>query len=324
MIYRLISRLYSKKIVENYSRLLNYANIRMDHQRFLGFITAFGFVLGWALAFWFGTLFKWNLWVAFGASFLGFEAVIYMWLSLSIDAKAKFVEKVLPDVLQLMASNMRAGLTPDRALLLASRPEFGPLNEEINRMGKEITTGKDIGEALKGMSRRIRSEKLEKTVNLISSGLKSGGELASLLENTAKNLRKQEFVDLKIKSSVGTYVIFIFAAVCIGAPLLYGLSSFLIEVLTKIISNVEIPDSSTMNLPLSISQVSLEPSFVTNYIIVTLLVTPILGSMIIGLIRKGDAKQGLKFAPLMIAIGLVIYFTVKFLISSMLSGLMGF
>jgi len=323
MVYRLISKLYPKKVMDKYDQLLNYANFNIDTPKFAGFILVFGFIVGWLVAFWTGYIFKWNLWLTFIISFIAFEAVIYMWLTLSIDAKAKFVEKILPDVLQLMASNMKAGLTPDRALLLSARPEFGPLNKEINRMGKEITTGKEIEEALQGITERIRSDKLEKTIRLIVSGLKSGGELASLLNQTAKNLREQEFVEQKIKSSVGTYVIFVFAAVCVGAPLLYALSTFLVEVLKNVIQNVEIPDT-TVNVPLTISEISIGSSFVMNYVIIALLTTSLLGSYIIGLISKGNGKQGLKLAPLMIGIGLLIFFTVRFLISSLLSGLIGF
>ena len=153
-------------------------------------------------AFWLGLILKWPPWLVFIVAFAGFQITVYMWIGLNVDAKAKFVEKVLPDALQLMSSNLRAGLTPDRALLLSSRPEFGPLSEELNKVGREIAVGKEIDKALMKMTERIRSEKLTKTMLLIVSGLRSGGELASLLDQTARNLRAQEFVDQKIRSSI--------------------------------------------------------------------------------------------------------------------------
>lgn len=324
MIYRLISRFYPRKLLGKYKKLLDYANIRIEATKFLGFILVFGFLLGWVVAFPVAKMFNLNLILTFIITFVSFEVFIYMWLSLSVEAKASFMERALPDALQLMSSNLRAGLTPEKALLLAARPEFGPLTAEINRAGKEVTVGKDIDEALLGITKRVKSEKMEKTIMLIVSGIRSGGELASLLDHTARNLRDQDFVDQKIRSSVRMYVIFIFAAVGLGAPMLYGLSSFLVEVLTIVLGGVEIPKTTTLNLPLSITQTTIEVSFVIKYAITALSITCILGSMALGLISKGEEKQGLKYAPILIAVSLTIFFIIRFLVTNMLSGLFAF
>lgn len=324
MVYRILSKFYPRGLFSNYKKLLDYANIRIDPAKFIGFVILFGFLLGWAVAFPSAKLFEWNLFLTFIITFIAFEVFVYMWLLLSVEAKAKFIEKALPDALQLMSSNLRAGLTPERALLLSARPEFGPLTEEINRAGKEVAVGKDIDEALMGIAKRVKSEKIEKTFMLIVTGIRAGGELASLLDHTARNLRDQDFVDQKIRSSVRMYVIFIFAAVGLGAPLLYGLSSFLVEVLTSILGNVEIPQTTSMNLPVNIAKVSVGADFVLNYVIVALVVTALLGSMALGLINKGEEKQGLKYAPLLIAMALVVFFLIRFFIDSVLSGLFNF
>ncbi|MDP2906817.1 MAG: type II secretion system F family protein [Nanoarchaeota archaeon] len=324
MVYRLVSKIYPKKILEKYKSLLEYANIRTDVTKFLGFILVFGFLFGWVIAFPAARMFNWSLLITFVITFTAFEVFVYMWLALSIEAKATFIEKALPDALQLMSSNLRAGLTPEKALLLAARPEFGPLTAEINRVGKEIAVGKDIDEALLGVTKRVKSEKVSKTIMLIVSGIRAGGELASLLDYTARNLRDQDFVDQKIRSSVNMYVIFIFAAVGLGAPMLYALSSFLVEVLTNVLGSVEIPKTTTMSMPINITSVSIGADFVIKYVITALVITSILGSMALGLISKGEEKQGLKYAPILIAVTLTIFFLIRFLITNMLSGLFAF
>ncbi len=324
MVYRLISRIYPRKILEKYKKLLEYANIRTDVTKFLGFILVFGFLFGWVIAFPAARMFNWSLLITFVITFAAFEVFVYMWLALSIEAKAAFIETALPDALQLMSSNLRAGLTPEKALLLSARPEFGPLTAEINRVGKEIAVGKDIDEALLGVTKRVKSEKVSKTIMLIVSGIRAGGELASLLDHTARNLRDQDFVDQKIRSSVRMYVIFIFAAVGLGAPMLYALSSFLVEVLTKVLGSVEIPKTTTMSMPINITSVSIGADFVIKYVITALVITSILGSMALGLISKGEEKQGLKYAPILIAVTLTIFFLIRFFIKNMLSGLFAF
>ncbi|MBL7100747.1 MAG: type II secretion system F family protein [Nanoarchaeota archaeon] len=323
MVYRLISRIYPRKLFDKYKKILDYANIRTDATKFLGFILAFGFLLGWVIAFPVARMFQWNLFLVFIVTFVVFEVFVYMWLVLSIEAKAKFIERALPDALQLMSSNLRAGLTPERALLLAARPEFGPLSKEINQVGKEIAVGKDIDNALLGITKRVKSDKIGKTIMLIVSGMRAGGELASLLDHTARNLRDQDFVDQKIRSSVRMYVIFIFVAVGFGAPMLYALSSFLVEVLTNVLGGIEIPQTS-LNMPINITQVSIEVSFVVKYVLFALVITSILGSMALGLIDKGEERQGLKYAPILIAVTLAVFFVIRFFISNLLSGLFAF
>jgi archaellum biogenesis protein FlaJ (TadC family) len=245
---------------------------------------------------------------------------------MGVDRRAKFIEDILPDALQLMSSNLRAGLTVDKALLLSVRPEFGPLQDELNLVGKEITTGKEIGEALMNMSKRIRSEKVEKSFLLIISGLKAGGELASLLEQTASNLRDQKFVEDKIRSNVLMYVIFIFVAIGIGAPLLFGLSSFLVEVIRNLLSNVQLPEEqmAMMTLPIKFTSVPLESSFVIRYALISLATSSIMGGFIIGLIAKGKEREGAKYIPLLIIIAIIVFFVIRFIVGNLLGDLFQF
>jgi archaeal flagellar protein FlaJ len=252
------------------------------------------------------------------------QIMAYFWLILRSDAKAKFVEEILPDVLQLMSSNLRAGMTTDKALLLSARPEFGPFQDEINQIGKEITIGKDLGDALLGVNERINSERLKKTMTLIVSGLKSGGELASLLDQAAKNLRKQMLVDSKIRANVMMYVIFIFIAVCFGAPFLFGLSSFLVEVLTQNLADIQMPETTMMDFPMTFSEISIDIGFVINFSLIFIATSAIFGSLIIGSISKGKEREGLKFLPILLALSIGIFLLLRFIIKNVLGGLFGF
>ena len=174
MNYGFISQLYPGKIRKDYLRLLSYFDLKTKKEYVLGFILLSGFGLSLILSFQVASYYyKAPFYMIFIFSFFIIEFLIHMLLSLAADKKAKFVEEILPDVLQLMASNLRAGLTPDKAFLVSTRPEFGILNNEINRVGKELTTGKDIDHALKAFAKRFKSEILSKTVDLIILSLKS-------------------------------------------------------------------------------------------------------------------------------------------------------
>lgn len=323
--YRLISRFVPKILVKNYEALLRYSHIKINAESFVGFVVSTGFLFALANAFFVSLKFNFPLILVFLIVFLSFEILFYMWLVLKADKKSKFVENVLPDVLQLMSSNLRAGMTTDRALLLSAREEFGPFAIELNRLGKEISTGKEIDVALLDLATRIKSEKLEKTVFLLTSGIKSGGELSDLLDQTANNLRRQKVVDEKIRSNVLMYIIFIFVAVGIGAPVLFGLSSYLVEVLTKNLALVEIPtDSSiTSSLPFALTSVSISVDFVIGFAILSLVTSSIMGAIVLGLISKGAAKYGVRLIPVLIIVSVSIFFIVRGIIAGILGGVFG-
>lgn len=290
-----------------------YAHLKIDPLRFIGFTLVFGLAFSLALGFLLNQIFGWNFLISFIVTLIVFEIFMYFLLVLQADAKAKFVESVLPDALQLMASNLRSGLTTDRALLLSSRPEFGLFKDEIDIVGKEIATGKEVSTALSDMTKRIKSKTFDRAIGLIVSGLKSGGELAALLENTASDLRNQILIDKKVRSSVHMYVIFVFIAVGIGAPLLFGLSSFLVEVMKTNLSNIDVPEQVLRSTAISISvtSVTISTKFIMGYILSFLIATSILGGFIVGLIDKGSEKAGAKMIPLLIVLSLGVFFLVR-------------
>ena len=328
-LYRLLAKFYPKKIREKYIELLNYLGIKINADLYVGFTLAVGILLSLSAAFITGTFTEkfpfLLLWVGF---FILFELMIYIPIMLKVDSKAKKIEKVLPDALTLMYSNLKAGLTVDQALLSSARPEFGIFEIELNKIGKEVATGKSLETSLINSKKRISSEKYKKTIDLIVSGLRSGGELADLLVRTANNLKRQSMVEQKIKSNVMMYVIFIFAAIAFGAPLLFGLSSFLVKVLNEIFVDIEIPaDVAAQGFSMPIGNFDsgfISQEFVLMYSIIAIVVTSLMGSLIIGLILKGKEKYGFKYMPLLVALSLIVFFVIRAIVSNLVYGLMAF
>ena len=322
--YRTIARFIPRKVRENFKLLIKQTDVKTDADALLGFIVIFGLGLSIFFSFITGSVLNINLIILAVIIFIFYIITIYMILIVKSNKKSKEIELVLPDALQLMSGNLRAGLTTDRALLLSSREEFGPLKVEIDTIGKEITSGKELETSLMNLTKRVRSSRLEKAIYLIVSGLKAGGELADLLDQTAENLRNEKVIDEKVRSNILLYVIFIFIAVGLGAPVLFGLSSYLVEIMTVTLANVDIPPTAqTANLPLSLTKVTISVDFVIRFAITTLIMSSIMGSLIIGLIAKGTARDGFKYIPLLLIFTLTVFFVSRFLIKNLLSSVFG-
>lgn len=245
----------------------------------------------------------------------------YFLLQLKKYKRIKKMEEIFPDFLQLMSSNLRAGITIDRSMLLSVREEFDPLDKEIQKAGREIATGKSMELSLLNMAGRIGSEKIRKTILLIISGMRAGGNLATLLEQTGTNMRENIFVEKKAASNVLMYVIFIFVAVAAGAPALFGLSTVLVEILTNLLSGIPAVEAGAA-VPFTLSTISVSVTFIKYFALTFIIVIDILAALVLGLVSKGEEKEGLKYLPALLIIGLVIFFGVRIVLSNVMSGLL--
>ena len=319
-----ISRLIPRKIREHFKLLIKQTDVKTDPDALIGFVVIFGLGLSLFFSFITASVFNTNVIILTLLIFIIYIVIIYMLLLVRSKKKSSQIEAALQDALQLMSGNLRAGMTTDRALLLSSREEFGALKYEIDIIGKEITSGKEIEQSLMNMTKRVRSSRLEKAIYLIVSGLKAGGELAALLDQTAENLRNEKVVDEKVRSNILLYIIFIFIAVGFGAPMLFGLSSYLVEIMTVNLANVEIPvTAQTSSLPLALTKVSISVDFVVKFAMITIVMSCIMGSFIIGLIAKGNVRDGFKYIPILLLISMTVFFGSRFLIKNLLSTVFG-
>ncbi len=239
-------------------------------------------------------------------------------VTLKRNARIKRIEDVFPDFLQMMSSNLRAGMTIDRALLLSSRPEFKPLDKEILKTGKDITVGKSMEKSLIDFASRINSNKISKVISLINSGINSGGDLAILLDETSRGMRERDVLEKKASSSVLMYVIFIFLTVSIFSPALFALSTTLVEILTNIFSGI--PEiETTANIPFTLSKINVSLNFILYFSVIFIIVIDICSAMILGLVNKGDEKEGFRYILPIIGVSLSVFFISKIILSNFIT-----
>jgi len=240
------------------------------------------------------------------------EIFLHMVLVLVSNKRASIAEEMLPDVLRLIASNLRAGILPERAFLMSARAEFGPLSEQIKEAGKCLIVGGSVEKAFKIIPEKINSPVLRKTINLMIEGITKGGNLAPLLEHLAEDIKSSLILRKDIKANVTSYTMFIFLAIGIGSPILYSASLFLTETLIGL-SNI-LPTQSIQSgmITLSLVGVNLSGNFIFWYSVILMIVAAIFGGLLVGLIQEGRELAGIKYIPILITLELVIFYLIKF------------
>ncbi|RLG11308.1 hypothetical protein DRN69_07915 [Candidatus Pacearchaeota archaeon] len=322
-----VAKFLPQKLWRDYKRNILNAGIKENPEKYFNKIFFIVFIVSFFTSLIFSFVFKQYSKYFFVFPLLFFiiplfifHIAIYFWISLNASTRIKKMETLFPEFLQLMASNLRAGMTVEQAFLSSARPELAPLDEEILKTGREITTGKDVISSFRRMSERIASEKIDKIINLIVTGLRAGGNISTLLESTASNMREKEFLEKRVASNVLTYVIFIFIAIGIGAPILFGLSTILVEIIIKLTAQLPEIKTANISMPFVLSSLTLNPKFVIYFSLVFLVVIDIISSLLIGLVNKGDEKYGLRYMLPLIAFSIGVFFSVRIFLYRFLAG----
>jgi pilus assembly protein TadC len=270
----------------------------------LFYYASWGRVAWETVAFSLGVLWTLGFALVFGIVWMLF----YVWVDVRIFKRRVEIEEILPDFLQLTSSNIKAGMTIDRALWYAVRPNFGILAREIETVAKETIGGEDLKVALMKFAQKYDSQTLQRSMSLLIEGIESGGEIGELLVKVATNLEDQKIMVKEMSANVTTYVIFITFSSIIAAPCLFALSGVLIDVLHNISSSLEgsgLDASSRVGISFSGSGIQLADFKVFSFI--SLSITAIFSAMIISMIKKGNVKEGAHNIPIYLIVSLLLY-----------------
>lgn len=256
-----------------------------------------------------------------------FEFSLYAILEYIIDKRRSFIEDILPDYLQITSANMRSGVSLDKALISAARPDFKYFKDDIMLMAKQLYSGETMANALINLSKRYRSLQLKRTARMMTEALRYGGGMADILNQLSKDLRNQQIIQKEIGSQLFMYTIFIVFAAVIGAPVLYALTNKMISITDTIWSGILQQNPNGLS---SISQVSsvsflkphpptIQPSEYNLFSIIAIVLISGISAFIVSAISSGAAIKGLKYLPVFIVMGLAIFFIVSLVLGGMFS-----
>lgn len=110
------------------------------------------------------------------------------------------IEQQLPDALQMLAGNARAGLSLPAAIRQVSTELAPPLQQELLLVQHEQRLGVSLDDALDNLARRVPAQPVKLMVSAMRIANETGGGLAEALERAANTLRSQHAMELKIRA----------------------------------------------------------------------------------------------------------------------------
>jgi tight adherence protein B len=141
-----------------------------------------------------------------GAGLVGaLVAVTVPWLVLVVMARrrARAFEQQLPEILDTLASSLRAGHGFDQALQTVAGEAADPAGREFRRIVAASHLGRSLEEGLAELGRRIRSEDFAFVLDAVTIQRQVGGSLAGLFELVAQTVRSRDEFRRKLRALTG-------------------------------------------------------------------------------------------------------------------------
>ena len=322
-------RLVSRDVARHLSTEIDLAGVKtsVDHVVKVGLFGSIAMLVIVAFGVAFDGI---DVFIAFGLGLAGaalFDVLIYAFFEYRIEKRKTEMEQMLPDYLQITSANLRSGIALDRAMLLAARPEFKFLSEDIKEMNKRVFSGENFDEALKAFASRYRSYQLNHAIRMMLEALRYGGAMSDLLDQISKDLRNQQMIQKEVAGQMFMYSIFIAFAGLIAAPVLYGLTSQMISVTDTVWAGIlqanpgGLPTTSISFLQPHPPKISTDTYF--TFAIIAIAMITGFASLIMSAISTGRALRGLRYMPVFIGIGIVIFLIMRAVVSGLFTGIGG-
>lgn len=137
--------------------------------------------------------------LAFAGAPLGFFLVGF-WLKRRITKRTQKLEGQLVELLQMLASGLRAGFGFLQALEGAAEQLPAPLSLEMRRTLRDTSMGASVEQALGALNQRIGSPDFDIVITAVLIQRSVGGNLAEILDNVAHTMRERERIKGEIRT----------------------------------------------------------------------------------------------------------------------------
>ncbi|MBI4399527.1 type II secretion system F family protein [Candidatus Micrarchaeota archaeon] len=314
-----IGELAPKKTKDKIASLLEFSSSNEDPKHWLGKKITYSLIIS-ILVIAVSLLLKLNILFTILLSITFFSITLftsYTLLYFRVEDRKNQVERTLPDLLHLIASNISAGVTPMVALRMAARDELGPISDEIKYVTTRSMSPESLSQIFAEISKKIKSNTLERIVELFASSIVAGGNIIRLLDTTAEDLRETQELKRQLVSGTSMYIIFILFMTIVGMPMLFSVSLQFIEMLNKFQIKQTVNISQQIGLAIN-SPISAE--FIYNISLTTILITSLLASIFISVIHSGKRLNGLRYAPFIILASYISFFFMRFYVLKFLFG----
>ncbi len=216
------------------------------------------------------------------------------------DRKIHQMEERFPDFLRDLNESHNAGMTMAQAIRVASRGDYGKLNDEVRRMAHQVSWGTPFQDALTMFSQRVGTPLVTRSVALMIKATQAGGNVKDVLFAAARDAREIKAVEAERRASMLLYVIVVYVAFGVFLAVTAALQGLLIPSVLGSTQSI----GSNLGNGLIVSHGMTLTDFRYVYFGVGL-VQAIGSGMVAGVMSEGNLQAGLKHASILVLLAIV-------------------
>ncbi|MFW9779127.1 MAG: type II secretion system F family protein [Candidatus Heimdallarchaeota archaeon] len=211
------------------------------------------------------------------------------------------IDDHIPSLLREISDAQKTGLPLPRAIMEASKHQYGSLTPELKKMASKISWGIPFSNTLRGLTEHADTPLMKRTSLLILEAERSGGAIEEVFESAHTHV--SEILGLKRErlGAMKPYTWIIYASfVVFSIVMIILLVSFFQTLATQIVSAVAEGQRPTAGLPFNLAGLQL----VFFHLMV---IEAVFSGLIAGKMGEGDAKIGLRHSCFLLAACYIIF-----------------
>lgn len=122
------------------------------------------------------------------------------------------LEMAVPDLLERLASLNEAGVAVVSSFDRVRRTDVGELDEEVDRIWRDIQWGATVEDALERFEARVETPAVTRVVTLITNAMRASNEIGPVLRIAAEQARNDRRLKAKRQQEMLTYLVVVYVA----------------------------------------------------------------------------------------------------------------
>ncbi|WP_298665379.1 type II secretion system F family protein [uncultured Methanofollis sp.] len=218
------------------------------------------------------------------------------------NRKVREIEDSIPEFLSRMAGMNQVGLTLAQAIVVLVRTNLGVLSYEVRRIGRDITWGANVPDALVRFEKRVRTPAVSRAVTLITTATRMSGNISDILTIAAKDARMSAVLREERSSAMILYLAVIYLAFFVFIFVVIVIATRFLPVLGDVVASTGGGMDGVMP---GFTSVSLLPFGRLLYHVC--LVQAVFSGLVAGKMGEGSVRAGVKHASVMLVVALITF-----------------
>jgi len=166
----------------------------------------------------------------FGAAgFLFFAFFMLRWPAFRANERSVSIDHELPFALRQLATQVKAGVSFNRAIASIGEGNYPNLTPEFKRVLADLDRGASTEEALTGLTDRVRSRGLHRAIAQILRALRTGGRVSEVIGNIAEDVSFETRMRIRDFTETLNLVSIVYLIVAVVAPVGLTILSAIIQ-----------------------------------------------------------------------------------------------